>query len=74
MSKDRKWLREVREEKELTQEHLAEKLGITRQHIGMLENGISSPSPKLAKKIASILGFEWTKFFDDDDEPKATIK
>ncbi len=41
------------------------KTGITRQHIGMLENGDSNPSPRLSK-IAAVLGFEWTRFYEDE--------
>jgi transcriptional regulator with XRE-family HTH domain len=67
---DRKWLKELRQQKGFTQEDLAEIIGITRQHIGMIENGNSNPSPKLAKKIAKALNFNWTKFYEDD--PKAS--
>ncbi len=72
MNIDRKWLKEMREGKNLTQECLAKATGITRQHIGMLENGVSNPSPMLAKKIAEVLGFEWTKFYED--KPKVSNK
>lgn len=70
MTIDRKWLKELRQQKGFTQEDLAEIIGITRQHIGMIENGNSNPSPKLAKKIAKALNFNWTKFYEDD--PKAS--
>ena len=70
MTIDRKWLKELRQQKGFTQEDLAEIIGITRQHIGMIENGNSNPSPKLAKKIAKALDFNWTKFYEDD--PKAS--
>ena len=66
MTIDRKWLKELRQQKGFTQEDLAEIIGITRQHIGMIENGNSNPSPKLAKKIAKALNFNWTKFYEDD--------
>jgi putative transcriptional regulator len=62
---DRKWLKDIREKKGLTQECLANEIGITRQHIGMLENGNSNPSPQLAQKIAEALGFDWTLFYEE---------
>mgnify|MGYP000046835071 FL=1 len=68
MTIDRKWLKELRQQKGFTQEDLAEIIGITRQHIGMIENGNSNPSPKLAKKIAKALNFNWTKFYEDESK------
>jgi len=65
LSIDRKWLKNRREKMGFTQEKLAKQVGVTRQHIGMLENGDANPSPYLAKKIASALGFDWTKFYEE---------
>ena len=31
-----------------------------------IENGNANPSVKVAKKIAAVLGFDWTMFFEDD--------
>ena len=66
MHKERVWLREIRESRNLTQEKIASNLGITRQHIGLIENGNATPSVETAKKIANVLGFNWTRFFEDD--------
>jgi len=33
-----------------------------------IENGNANPSVKVAKKIAAVLGFDWTRFFDDEDD------
>jgi len=66
------WFKRTRKEKGFTQEELAAKIGVTRQHIGLIENGVVAPSVEVAKKIAAVLDFDWVKFFDDDsnDEQK----
>lgn len=64
-------LKEKRIEKRLTQQQLADKIGVDRTLVSKIECGASSPSVTVAKKIASVLGFDWTRFFDDDDaDPK----
>ena len=68
MPKGRIWFKQTREDKGFTQEELAAKIGITRQHIGLIENGVVAPSVEVAKKLASVLGFNWTRFFEDDDD------
>ena len=49
-------LRELREEKGLTQEELAKALGVTRQTIIAIERGKYDPSLKLAFRIARFFG------------------
>lgn len=66
MPKGRIWFKQTREDKGFTQEELAAKIGITRQHIGLIENGVVAPSVEVAKKIAAVLGFDWTRFFEDE--------
>ena len=68
MPKGRIWFKQTREDKGFTQEELAAKIGITRQHIGLIENGVVAPSVEVAKKLAAVLGFDWTRFYEDDDE------
>lgn len=63
-----KWFKDIREESGLTQNEIAEKAGITRQHIGAIENGLATPSPTIAKEIAKVLDFDWTKFYEDEEE------
>ncbi|HXU23041.1 MAG TPA: helix-turn-helix transcriptional regulator [Tepidiformaceae bacterium] len=48
-------IRHLREAKRWTQEKLAEKCGVTRQHINGVENG-HTPSMTLAAKLAKALG------------------
>ncbi len=43
------------EKKNLTQEQLAEKIGVTRQTIGLIEKGKYNPSISLCIKIAKVL-------------------
>lgn len=57
-------LKEKREEKGYTQQSLADEVGVWRSTIAMIENGTNKPSVPLAQKIASILGFNWTEFFE----------
>ena len=58
-------IREKRIKKGLTQEQLAEITQIGRVNITRYENGkITIPVSK-AKKIASVLGFDWTLLYED---------
>lgn len=61
-------LKKIRAEKGMTQEELAAKVGVTRQHIGLIENGTANPSPAVAKAIGKALEFDWTSFYDEEEE------
>ncbi len=61
----KKWLKEIRISKNLTQEELANLIGISRTMVTEIENGNANPSIKCAKKIAHVLGFHWTRFYED---------
>lgn len=58
-------LRELRVSKNLTQQQLADRCDIKRNTIAMIETGQSKPSVETAKRIAKVLGFNWTKFFEE---------
>jgi len=45
---------EIRKQLGLTQHELAEKLGISRQHLSKLENSAKPLSPKLARRVAEV--------------------
>lgn len=60
----RKWLIEIRKEAGLTHEEIANSVGIKRQYYSKIENGTRRPSVQVAKKIAELLQFDWTIFFD----------
>lgn len=49
-------LRLLRAEKDITQEDLAKKTGVTRVTINCIENGVYLPSLELAVKIARFFG------------------
>ena len=61
-------LEEIRKQQNITQEDLAEKLGVSRQTIGSLENGRYNPSIILAIKIARFfsLAVEDIFIFEED--------
>jgi len=65
----RSWLKKLRHESHnMTQEQLAKKAGISRTMITEIENGNADPSVRVAKKIAAVLGFDWTLFYQDEDD------
>lgn len=64
--KVRIWLKNIRHEK--PQELIAQMAGITQQMYSKIERGEGNPSVDVAKRIAAVLGFEWTRFFEDGDK------
>ena len=63
----RSWLREKRLDMGLTLNDLAKAVGVSWQSISYYENGSRRPSPEIAQKIADVLGFSWTRFYEDDN-------
>jgi putative transcriptional regulator len=61
-------IRELREKNGLTQEILADKVGVTRQTILFLEKGKYNPSLRLAYKIARVFGVMIEDVFSFEDE------
>ncbi|MFO1442658.1 helix-turn-helix transcriptional regulator [Bacillus sp. Bva_UNVM-123] len=59
------WLKLHREKLGLTHEDVAMDSGIKRPYYTMIENGSRNPSVEVAKKIAKVLGFNWTFFFEN---------
>ncbi len=57
-----------RKKRGLTQQQLAELVGVDRTLISKIESGAATPSVTTAKKIAAVLGFEWVKFFEDSND------
>lgn len=60
------WLLKIRQQRNMTQEDVANAADILRASYTMIETGKRSPSVGLAKKIAAVLGFDWTLFFAND--------
>lgn len=47
----------------LRQTDLAQAAQISQSLVTQIENGIRIPSVPVAKRIAAVLGFDWTEFF-----------
>ncbi len=62
------WLKEIREEKSLTQEQVASQAEIERAYYTMIETGIRRPSPEVAMRIGKALDFDWTRFYEPEKE------
>ena len=62
----REWLNAIREKHRMTQENVAEKSGISRVYYTRIENGDYNVPVDTAKKIAEALGFDWTKFYEEE--------
>lgn len=60
-------LKAIRLDRKMTQNELAEKVGVVRQNISNIECGLTKPSVKTAKAIAEVLGFLWTDFFSNNE-------
>lgn len=58
-------IKERREEKNMTQSDLAKHVGISRQAISNIENGIAKPDVRHAKLIGQALEFDWWDLFND---------
>ena len=56
---------------EMTQQQLAEKVGVTRQTIIAMEQGKYSPSLELAFRIALAFGVPLEEVFSYDPEPES---
>lgn len=63
-------LEELRKQRGIRQEELAEALEVSRQTIGSLENGRYNPSILLAFKISRYFGLPIEDIFLYEEEPK----
>lgn len=59
-------LKKRRKEMGIIGEKAAEMCGISRQYYNFIENGKRRPSVEVAKRIADVFGFEWTRFFEKE--------
>lgn len=57
-------LKELRAERDWSQETLAEKLGVSRQTVIAIERGKYDPSLPLAFKISAVFGLRIEEIFD----------
>lgn len=59
-------LRAIRKEKGLTAASVGLKVGISQQHYSFIETGKRHPSISVAKKLGTVLGFDWTELYKGD--------
>ena len=52
----------------MSQKDVANLASVDVTTINKIELGERRPSPELAKKIAAVLGFDWTRFFEDEED------
>lgn len=64
----RTWLIAIREEKKFSQKYVSEQVGIAQPSYFNIEAGKRGPSVPVAKRIAAVLGFDWTRFYEKDGE------
>lgn len=62
----RVWLATARLEKDMRQNEVAEAAGIAPVTYCLIETGKAKPKPETAKRIANVLGVDWTKFYEED--------
>lgn len=62
----------ARIEKDLSQEQLAELVGVTRQTIGMIESGKFNPSLQLCLSICRALGKTLDELFWEEESERGT--
>jgi putative transcriptional regulator len=61
-------MKELREKHHMTQEQLAQKVGVRRETILFLEKGKYNPSLKLAHDVVKVLGSKIEEVFLFEDE------
>lgn len=67
----KEWLVAIREGQKMTQEMVADLVGIAQGTYSNIENGKRRPGVAVAKRIAAVLNFDWTLFFQDAEEESA---
>lgn len=67
-------LEAMRASKGMTQEAVAMAAKISRPAYCNIENGVRRPSPEVAQRIARVLGFEWTRFFETPEETENLVE
>ena len=59
-------LKEKRDAKNMSQQQLADAVGISRQAISNIEIGTAKPDVKHAILIGRVLEFNWVLFYDEN--------
>lgn len=63
--KKRLWMKEIRNDLELTMREIAEEFGISYQHYSDIENGRRNPSIELSLEMADFFDVPIEKFLED---------
>ena len=66
-------IRQIRNQKGLTQEELADRCELTKGYISQLENDLNSPSIATLTDILSALGSNLSEFFREESEEKVVF-
>lgn len=67
-------LQEIRIKRKLTQEEVAEKSGLSKDYISMIERGKRNPSDKIKSILADIYQVSIVEIFLATQRTKSTIK
>ena len=62
----RDWLVELRGKE--SQQKTASAVRVSQSHYAAIETGARRPSVEVAKALGALLGFEWTRFFEEADK------
>lgn len=60
---------EIRKNRKLTQQEVADLVDVSRQAYSSYETGIRRPSPEVAMRLGAALDFDWTRFYEPEKEP-----
>ena len=60
-------LKKIRKSRKLTQEHLAEMVGVDFRYISFIENAKSFPSCELIEKLSAALNIDYSELFLFDE-------
>lgn len=65
----RTWLTDIRTASGKSQQEVADASGISQSYYAGIELGTRGKplAVPVAKRIAAVLGFDWTKFYDEDE-------
>jgi putative transcriptional regulator len=66
VKKLKKRLVDYRKESGMSQQELADIVGISRNYISEIENGVKRPSGPVALRLAETLGFDMSIFFENE--------
>lgn len=61
-------LKMKRLEANLTMKQVGNATGIAESTYSLIEAGKRRPSPEVAQKLGKLLGFDWTRFYTDDEK------